>query len=90
MAAANECLPIDWLDHVAYVDDLDLMNNTAFSYSLQREQMIFRWSQLCSSLGGMNGQDEDKVIIKKCLVGTTWSKVYKLFTVVEQWHNLTH
>lgn len=63
MATANEYLPVDRLDHVAHVDDLDLMNNTAFSYSLQRKQMIFRWLQHFSRLGSMIGQDEYKIII---------------------------
>lgn len=42
MATADEYLSVDRLDHVAHVDDLDLMNNTAFSYSLKRKQMIIR------------------------------------------------
>lgn len=51
MATANEYLPIDGFNHVTNVDDLDLMNNTAFSDSLKRNQdsvvLLYIASKFC-------------------------------------------
>lgn len=40
VSTADQSMPVDRLDHVANVDDLDLVNHTSFTNSLKKQQVL--------------------------------------------------